>query len=212
MSNFAETTHFGIADESVYARIINEVPGSEEIAHAHVATLATVSSGELANLLPGHGIVPNDEYDERIYDKAVSDKTKELAAKNLDIEALDGDALREVLDDLESVETITNGHDIATTYWRLGEAADFVMRHATEPADRTGAAVVAVELHNTAKLSGRYAMEGLDAALGTSSVAQGPVAEEIVDRYGLSQNDDTATMAAHITSLARSWESPQAAS
>lgn len=101
---------------------------------------------------------------------------------------------------------------IAATYRQLGEAADFVMRHAPNPADRLGAAVVAAELQDTATAVGTYgAKEGLQYDVFDMPVQDGPQEREqfiagLVDRYGLEPGGDGAATTAYIMSHARHWD------
>lgn len=164
-----EATHFGTADEATRTRIISEMPPEfEQEAKARVATLASVSIGELANLLPGHGIVPDDQ------------------------------------------------EGVARTYRQLGEAADFVMRHSPNPADRIGAAVVAAELQDTASaitvFGGEEARQGLQYDVFGFNPSEYDSKERqrfiagIVDKYGLEPGGDGTATTAYIMSHARDWD------
>jgi hypothetical protein len=101
----------------------------------------------------------------------------------------------------------------AETFRRLGEGADFVIRHAAQPADRLGAAVVAAEIQNTATaVAGYDAIQGVQydvfdiPPVHEGSAERGQFIAALVDRYGLEPDGDGAATTAYIMDHAREWD------
>ncbi len=121
------------------------------------------------------------------------------------------------LDELFPGRGIVPGRDdqegVTRTFRHFGEAADFVMRHATRPADRLGAAVVAAEIQNTATAVGSYdAIQGVQydvfdiPPVYEGSVERGQFIAALVDRYGLEPDGDGAATTDYIMDHAREWD------